>query len=176
MMHMIPSLLNTVKYAILLLLLTGCRKITNYPDTPQISFISVVCVDSTDVLDNPVKRVTATFHLIDGDGNVGLKNSDTTGPYHKDSIYYYNLFLQEFKKENGTFTEIPAPGGLKRYRIPDLTPTGQNKTLVADISVTIEYPYSDSDPLPFKEFLYKFYLVDRSLNISNKDSTSLISW
>jgi hypothetical protein len=107
---------------------------------------------------------------------MGLGTADTTGPYHKDSIYYYNLIMQEYKNSNGSFTEVPAPGGLRQYRIPDLTPSGQNKTLIADISVTVEYPYSSSNPLPFNEFRYEFYVVDRSLNISNRDTTSVVVW
>lgn len=164
------------RYFALLLLLISCRKIVDYPDEPVVSFTSVFSKDSSDVLDNPVKRVTVTFHVTDGNGDIGLEMTDTTGPFNKDSAFYYNLFLQEYKMENGVFTEVPPPGGIKRYRIPDLTPTGQNKTLVADISVTIEYPYSNADPLPFREFRYEFYLVDRSLNISNRDTTSIISW
>ncbi|MCX6226692.1 MAG: hypothetical protein NTV01_18410 [Bacteroidia bacterium] len=166
----------SAKYLAILVILIGCRKIVDYPDIPVISFTSVITKDSADVLDNPVKRVTATFHLTDGNGDMGLKNTDTIGPFNKDSAYYFNLFMQEYKKENDSFTEVPAPGGLKKYRIPDLTPSGQNKTLIADISVTIEYPYSIDNPLPFNEFRYEFYVVDRSLNISNKATSSVIIW
>lgn len=167
---------NSLKFFVLLLLLAACRKIVDYPDVPAISFTSVISLDSTDVLGNPIKRVTVTFHLTDGNGDMGLGTADTTGPFSQDSAYYYNLYLQEFKKENGAFTEVPAPGGLRRYRIPDLTPTGQNKTLIADISVTVEYPYSSTTPLPFNEFRYEFYVIDRSLNLSNRDTTSATVW
>jgi hypothetical protein len=165
-----------LKFLVLLLLLAGCKEVVDYPDEPAISFTSAVSKDSTDVLDNLIKRVTVTFHLTDGNGDIGLAPADTTGPFNKDSAYYYNLFLQEYKVENGILTEVPAPDGLRKYRIPDLTPSGQNKTLIADISVTIEYPYSLTDPLPFRNFLYEFYVVDRSLNISNRDTTSVITW
>lgn len=170
------SLSSSVKYLAVLMFLPACQKIVDYPNEPSISFSAVSSKDSTDVLDNPVKRVTLTFHLIDGDGDMGLGVTDTTGPFHKDSAYYYNLCIQEYKKENGTYTQVPAPDGLRRYRIPDLTPSGQNKTLIADISVTIEYPYSAANPLPFDAFRYEFYVVDRSLNISNKDTSSVIIW
>lgn len=166
---------SPAKY-IALLLLAACTKVVDYPDEPMISFTSVIAKDSTDVLDNPIKRVTLTFHLIDGNGDIGLGLTDTTGPFNQDSVFYHNLFLQEYKSVDGVFTEVPAPDGLKKYRIPNLTPTGQNKTLVADISVTIEYPYSGADPLPFDIFRYEFYVVDRSLNLSNRDTSSIISW
>lgn len=165
-----------IKFLALLILLVGCKKIVNYPDEPAISFTSVSSKDSTDALDNPVKRVTLTFHLTDGNGDVGLGVNDNTGPFSVDSAFYYNLFLQEYKMENGVLTEVPAPDGLRKYRIPDLTPTGQNKTLIADISVTVEYPYTEASPLPFREFDYVFYVVDRSFNFSNKDTSALITW
>ena len=167
---------TSVKYLAFLLLLAACKKIVVYPDEPVTSFISLVSRDSTDALDNPVKRVTLTFHLTDGNGDVGLGIADTAGPFHKDSAYYYNLFLQEYKKENGNFSEVPPPGGLRRYRIPDLTPAGQNKTLIADISVTIEYPYSTTDPLPFNAFRYEYYVIDRTLNKSKTDTSAVLTW
>jgi hypothetical protein len=170
------SISQSAKYLALLLLLAACKKVVDYPDEPTISFISVVSQDSTDVLDNPVKRVTVTFHLIDGNGDMGLGITDTTGPFNKDSAFYYNLYLQEYKNIDGNYTEVPAPGGLKKYRIPDLTPSGQNKTLIADISVTMEYPYTLGNPLPFKDFRYELFVIDRSFNRSNRDTTAVIIW
>ena len=167
---------TSAKFLALVLLLVACKKVVDYPDEPVISFVSLLSKDSTDVLDNPVKRVTLTFHLTDGNGDIGLGVTDTVGPFNKDSAFYYNLILQEYKKENGSFSEVPAPSGLRKYRIPDLTPSGQNKTLIADISVTIEYPYSLSSPLPFNEFRYEYYVVDRSFNISNRDTSSVVIW
>ncbi len=167
---------TSAKYLTLLLLLAGCKKVVDYPDIPAISFTSLISQDSTDVLQNPVKRVTLSFHLTDGDGNIGLSPTDITGPFSPDSAFYYNLFIQEYQKVNGIFTLVTTRGGLKTYRIPDLTPSGQNKTLIADISVTIEYPYTYADPLPFKEFRYEFYVVDRTFNLSNRDTSAVIVW
>ncbi len=170
--------LRKLHYPLFLLILTlaSCNPGMDYPDEPVISFTSIVSRDSVDELDNTIKKVILTFHLTDGDGNIGLTKSDTTGPFHKDSTYYYNLFIREFEKKNGEFIAVPEPGGLKKYRIPDLTPSGQKKTLIADISVSLAYLYSESNPLPFNEFRYEFYLVDRDLNLSNTDTTSVVSW
>jgi hypothetical protein len=170
------ALLPACLIILFLVISPACRKIIDYPDEPVVSFSGVTVVDSSDVLNNPVKRVTLTFHLTDGNGDIGLAPTDTAGPFHKDSLYYYNLIINEFTKSGLDLVPVPEPDGLKRYRIPDLTPSGQNKTLVADISVTIEYPYSEAKPLPFSEFCYMFHVVDRSLNISNTDTTSMIVW
>jgi len=156
------------------LLLSQCREIENYPDEPQISFIEVIVRDSTDVLDNKIKHVTLRFRVIDGDGDIGLNEGDTLGDFSRDSEYYYNLFIKEYEKNGDEFIEVPDNQFPRNYRIPDLTPKGQNKTLIANVSVEIEYGYSDASPLRFTEFKYYFYLADRSLNISNTDTSSLI--
>jgi len=156
------------------LLLAQCRKIENYPDEPQISFTEVIVKDSTDVLENKIKHVTLNFRVIDGDGDIGLDEGDTLGPFSRDSAYYYNLFIKEYEKIGNEFIEVEDNEFPRNYRIPDLTPEGQNKTLIANVSVEIEYGYSDISPLRFTEFKYYFKLVDRSFNFSNTDTSSLI--
>lgn len=159
---------------LLSLTLISCKKIEVYPDEPQISFVQVLVRDSTDVLDNPVKFVKLTFEVIDGDGNIGLEEADTIGPFHRDSQYYYNLFIREYEKVGEEYIEVTDTKFPRNYRIPDLTPEGQNKTLKASIDVEMEYRYSNANPLPFSEFKYFYYLVDRDLNKSNVDTSTLI--
>lgn len=156
------------------LLLISCRKIEVYPDEPMISFREVVVRDSFDVLENPIKYVKLTFDLIDGDGDIGLTDSDTTGPFHRDSQYYYNLFITEYEKVGEEFIEVSDVDFPRNFRIPDLTPQGQNKTLKATIDIEMEYRYSETKPLPFSEFKYFFYVYDRALHPSNTDTSSLI--
>ncbi len=158
----------------LLLIAISCKKIEVYPNEPSLSFTSVIVKDSTDILDNQIKYVKLTFHVIDGNGDIGLNDVDTIGPFHRDSQYYYNLFIREYEKVGDAFIEVTDVEFPRNYRIPDLTPTGQNKTLKAEISVEIEYRYSDANPLPFSEFKYFYYLVDRELNKSNTDTSTLI--
>jgi hypothetical protein len=155
------------------LILGQCRKIEDYPDEPQIEFLEVLVKDSLDVLDNKMKHVTLKFRVIDGDGDVGLYESDTFGPYSRDSAYYYNLFIDEYKKEGEDYVKVVNQFP-RNYRIPYLTPEGQNKTLIANVLVEMEYGYSELNPLPFKEFVYMFNIVDRSFNFSNTDTSSLI--
>lgn len=155
-------------------LLAHCQKIENYPDEPQIEFLEAIVTDSLDVLDNKIKHVTLKFKVIDGNGDIGLNEEDTLGPFSRDSAYYYNLFIEEYEKIGEEFIKITANEFPRNYRIPDLTPTGQNKTLIASVKVEMEYVYSDNQPLKFDEFKYYFRLVDRSFNFSNTDTSSLI--
>lgn len=155
-------------------LASACKKIESYPDEPSLSFKELIVKDSVDILNNPVKYVKLTFTLIDGNGDVGLDNSDTLGPFHLDSAFYYNLIVREHEKIGNDFIEVTDVEFPRNYRVPNLTPTGQNKTLIADISVEIEYRYSDVNPLPFNNFKYFYYLYDRELNKSNTDTSTLV--
>ena len=140
----------------------------------DLTFKSVIVIDSTDILDNPIKYVKLVFEVIDGDGDIGLDDQDTTGPFHRDSQYYYNLFIKEYEKVGENYIEVPENNFPRNYRIPNLSPEGQNKTLKAEISVEMEYRFSDSNPLEFSEFKYFYHLVDRALNKSNEDTTTLV--
>jgi len=146
----------------------------NYPEIPEISFENVYVIDSVDILDNKTKVVELLFTVIDGDGDIGLKEQDTIGPYNKDSTYYYNLFITELEKVNGSFIEVENTLFPRNYRIPYLTPEGQNKNLKATVKVSIEYSYNDRNPLAFNVFKYEFYLVDRQLHHSNIDTSTTI--
>ena len=159
-----------------LVILAQCQKIENYPDEPQIEFLEALVKDTTDVLDNQIKHVTLKFKIIDGDGDIGLHEYDTLGPFSRDSAYYYNLFIKEYEKIGEEFIEVTDNKFPRNYRIPYLTPEGQNKTLIANVSVEIEYGYSDQNPLRFTDFKYYFRIVDRSFNFSNTDTSSLISF
>ncbi len=156
------------------LLAFACKKIEVFPDEPSVSFKSVIVKDSIDILNNPIKYVNLTFQVIDGNGDIGINEDDTTGIFHRDSQNYYNLFIREYEKIGDEFIEVVDVEFPRNYRIPDLTPQGQNKILKADISVEMEYRYSNANPLPFKEFKYFYYLVDRALNQSNIDTSTLI--
>lgn len=159
---------------LIIIILFACRKIENYPEIPKISFYSVTVIDSTDILDNKTKVVELSFVVIDGDGDIGLKENDTVGPYSRDSIYYYNLFIKELEKTGDSFYEISNIKFPRNYRIPYLTPEGQNKNLKATVKVSIEYSYNDRNPLPFSVFKYEYFLVDRQLQHSNIDTSTTI--
>jgi len=158
---------------LIIISLYSCRKIENYSEIPEISFNNIFVTDSVDVLNNRTKVVELSFIVIDGNGDIGLKESDTIGPYNKDSIYYYNLFIKEFEKIGDNFYEVSNKFP-RNYRVPYLTPEGQNKNLKANIKVNIEYSYNDRNPLPFNIFKYEFFLVDRQLQHSNIDTSSTI--
>lgn len=166
-----------LKILFLLFILAGifyCSKIENYPEIPEVSFEEVLIKDSTDILGNPTKFVLLSFIVIDGNGDIGLREGDTIEAFHPSSPYYYNLFIKELEKSGNEFIEVSDTKFPRNYRIPYLTPEGQNKNLKATVEVSIEYSYNERNPLPFTVFKYEFYLVDRELQRSNTDTSTTI--
>ena len=148
---------------------SSCEKPERYPDTPKITFESFTIKDTIDLLDNPVKLGNLVFSFIDGDGDIGLMESDTLPPYDTSGIYYHYLFLTLYEKIDGEFQEVNLAFPLN-YRVPYAVAEGQNKTLKGEIKIDLIYNL----PVPYDTIKYIFFLVDRALNHSNIDSTNII--
>ena len=161
------------KIVLIFLIFSGifstCEKPVQYPETPQIKFESFTIKDTIDLLDNPVKLGNLVFSFIDGDGDIGLMESDTLPPYDTSGIYYHNLFLTMHEKIDGEFQEVNLAFPLN-YRVPYAVAEGQNKTLKGEIKIDLTYNL----PVPYDTIKYIFFLVDRALHHSNKDSTNII--
>jgi hypothetical protein len=132
----------------------SCQKPQTYPDIPEIKFSKIIFRDTLDELQNKGKKSTLLFNIIDGNGDIGRYQEDTT----KD------VFIKLFTKKAGAFTEVQ----LKiphNYTLPYLTPVGQNKTLKALVKIDIFYtPLSQ---FPYDTIRYEFSVFDRALNQSN---------
>ena len=145
------------------LLLSGCLKTEEFPVEPRITF------DSFEFFGD---SASLTISFTDGDGDIGLGASDVAPPYDTASEYYYNLFLGYSEKLNGEWVDVDFEEPIS-YRIPRITPTGQNKALEGEIAVAID---------PFPLFItgnsdtvrYSVVLVDRALNRSNEVNTGEI--
>ncbi len=154
-------------------LLTACPKPQSYPEEPQITFEQVELKDSVDLLGNLNKVYRLKFGIIDGDGNIGLKESDTTGIYSPDSIYSNNLFTTLYEVVNGDTVKIDS-SKQRNFRVPYVQPQGQNKTLIADIFVNINFSRNGNGNLPYDSIYFDFYIVDRDLNKSNIEKTPVL--
>lgn len=149
------------------ILAVACGRIENLPDTPSVEFRSFSLFDSTDILGNHLKAGVLTFYFEDGDGDLGLAEPDSTS-----SSDTTNLFLTLYRKTNGVFSQVSDNDILKpsAYRIPYLTPIGQNGVLKGTIDITLLYfVYHNTDTL-----YYDFWVKDRAGHKSNTDSTCVV--
>jgi len=152
-------------FALTLSGLTSCIKEEQYPIEPVIRFERFATLQNTNSHDS---LGLLTISYTDGDGDIGLYDTDTAEPYK------YNYFLKFQYLKNGELVELkPADTSLGfNGRIPILTPTGKNKNIKGEISMELElyfaWPALQSDTISFEVFI-----KDRALHSSNIVQTPL---
>ncbi len=149
--------------SVLATLLTACPKPEEFPAEPVIAFKAF-----TQHGDSASFVITFT----DGDGDIGLSDADSEAPFDTGSTYYHNLFLEYDSLSNGVWTRVNFLLPLY-YRLPRITPTGQNKALEGEIAVAVKpwpiIPGSEADT-----FRIGATLVDRALHVSNAVTTGAV--
>lgn len=141
--------------------LQSCFKIEAYPPEPQVSLIAFTYVDTVDELDNEVRNGTLHFSFVDGDGDIGF---DTTAPQQN------TIFIEKYKFIDGELTKLDLIIPLNYY-VPKFSPTGNNKALKGEIYVN---DLDETKPFVGDTIMYTYYIVDRSGNKSNVDSTEFM--
>jgi hypothetical protein len=146
------------------LLLNGCLKTEEFPVEPALTFKEFKAFgDSASVV----------VKFTDGDGDIGLGQGDTTGAYAPGQTYYHNLFVEYYTLENNVWSD-PFPFTLPLYyRVPVVTPTGQNKALEGELAVALR-PWPTLPGTSGDTIRYSVMLVDRALHESNVVFTDAI--
>ncbi len=150
------------------LLLSSCLKTEKYPDEPTIKQHSFAVDNDTST------KLRLIIDFTDGDGDIGLDDSYDEPPFDTASEYYYNFRCAFEVKHNGEWLSTEQP---YNYRLPVITPTGQNKSLDGEIEVTM-YPFPPPaiPNLPVvvsgDTVRTQVTLVDRALHVSNSITTS----
>ena len=156
-----------ILFVMLAIALFSCIDPVSYPDEPAIKYKSFGYLDTLDELGNKILLCRLTFECTDGDGNLGLREDDTIGRFHFDSMYYHNCFITLYEKLEGEYKKIDIPIE-HNYRIPYTPPTGQSPALIADVIVKMEYPVAYFN---YDTIRYEFYVVDRDFTRSNTVTT-----
>lgn len=146
----------------LLLNLFSCRKTEKISVIPQIKFIDVPIKDTLDKLGNPIRRATLIYTLIDGDGDIGFQPSDTLPPFNQGSIYYYNLYIDLYKKIDNQQVIIPLQAPFY-FRTKYIQPQGINKVLQCTLRVDLDFNL----PTNIDSCEFVFYMYDRAQHKSN---------
>jgi hypothetical protein len=151
-----------VLFIVLLTLFFACKKSESFSNIPYLEFTKYELKDSVDALGNITKLCELHIYFTDGDGDIGLFESDTIPPYD------YNLFVNYFEMHQDSLTLIDVDPPY-HIRMPNLTPTGQNKSLKVDLKYDVDVTYRNSDSIKFE-----LKLFDRALNESEWVSSPLI--
>lgn len=148
------------------LIFSSCDPGRQYPDEPKIEFEDYFIKDTINGFEDTVQILILRFSFTDGDGDIGLDDLDTIPPKVncKDSTCN-NLYINRIGIKNGVSHELPI-----NYRIPVITPTGQNKTLKGEIDVRLEEFLLS----PYDTVICEIYIFDRELHQSNVIKTPQI--
>ena len=138
----------------------GCQKENNFSDIPFLRFESYE-QSSKNVGGVELDNLKVRLYFTDGNGDIGLEQSDTAAPFD------VNLIVRTFEAEGDTVREVFDYDF--NTRIPNLTPDGQNKALEGFIDFDMDISLRGSDSLQFS-----FVLLDRALNRSNESLSPLI--
>lgn len=156
-----PKVRTTAKLSmgmvILWLFATGCLEEASYPDEPFIFFKSLEPLQNgTDAL--------LVLGFTDGDGDIGLSEADLSAMAAIDSIYMNNVFIEYYELDGEQWVHLP-PLVPYYYRVPRISPSGQNPALRGELRIDMlaNYnPFTESD-----SFRYEIQIIDRALNYSN---------
>ena len=156
-----------IRPAVAVLALTGCLEDVSFPDEPQIEFMSFI----VDEADNAV----LSFSVTDGDGDLGLNSDDIAPPFCPSCEHYYNLKCEYDELRDGVWTHIelnPQEGQVPfYYRVPRANPSGTNQAIDGVIEVAMNTWHLNS---AYDTLRFRITIEDRSLNLSNEDTTSVI--
>ncbi|ALO17106.1 hypothetical protein L21SP5_03495 [Salinivirga cyanobacteriivorans] len=160
--------IKTPHIALILVLISGCIEIEDPSNIPEIKYKNHQVSYCEDNLGNENKCIDLSFELKDGDGNMGLLDSDTTPPFT--GIYKHNFYYDLWVFEDGGF-QLWEDLAINYFDIPYIVPQGQNKILIADVSIDLSFSTST---LPYDTMMLSFYVYDRDLNQSNIEYTDTI--
>ncbi len=162
-----------------LFFLTGCFSEPDYPNTPQIEFVSLENLQSK-VRAN-TDSVVITLFFQDGDGDLGLTSTDTLPPFsdrNPDGTvnrFRHNFFADvERLNENGEFEPIifASQNFNLNSRFPVLNTLEKETALEGDLRYSLILFTTSFSPVQKGDILrYKISIADRKLNESNVITT-----
>lgn len=147
----------------MVLLFFGCHRTEPFSEVPYIEFVRLEKVDEGTGVDNQANLVV---HFQDGDGDIGLNDADTTGLFSKDSIYYYNFFIDYYEKQKGEWVlvELPTPLHARIPRLSDDVP----ESIEGEITILT---FINNYFSPYDTIKLSCRLFDRALHQSNTIET-----
>lgn len=145
---------NLVLILLPLLLLTSCDDSPVFPETPEITFVSISPEQATQFTTD---EITLTFRYQDGDGDLGYLGTEKIN----------NLFVTDtraFFANNAARTT--------GYAIPSLTPDTRKPSIQGELTITMLTPPYEPNEEPL---VFEVQIEDRNGNVSNVIRTDPIT-
>ena len=170
---------------LVVLAVCSCQKPVEYPIEPRIAyegFTYLINSDSTFTGEGVI-----SFSYTDGDGDLGLDDSDTVPPFGFNDAHYYNMVIDYLRCVNGVFVKtpllsphVPAHPGDTLVLFDTVTFNARFKRLRDSeepkaISGTMNYKLTVKNPLsPNDTVKFEIHILDRALHESNTIQTDPI--
>ena len=137
--------------AVFVLVTTGCRREPKYSEVPHIEFVSIEKIDNGTGHDS---QAELTIYFQDGDGDIGLDETDRNPVFAVDSPYY--------EKQDGEWVELELPTPL-HSRIPHLS-DDVPESIEGKLSIVT---FINNPNSPYDTVRLSCFLVDRALHHSD---------
>lgn len=172
---------NLFCFFLLLSLLFSCKKKDDVSPAPP-----VIKYGSFGYVSEKEAYFKFTFH--DNDGDIGLKDSDTTGSYSHKTFGYYDFYMQYlFRDSSGNYepaysftNHIDSVSGQTvqdtifdsktQYRIPFVENNTKSQSLDGEVMIKLDGFRPGKTPA-YQHFKTIFYMYDRALHKSNVVTT-----
>ena len=159
--------------------LAACQEKMEFPEEPEISYEGIDYVMGAD--STLTGEVVLYFSYTDGDGDLGLDDSDTIYPFGPHDPHYYNLIVDYLKWDGTSFVETPLIYWNQQTQTFDTVSfNARFKRLVFNDEVkpiqgTIDYKMLLFNPLsPNDRIKLRVHILDRALHESNSIETESI--
>ena len=177
--------LNLIALSLVVLLATACREQVEYPIEPRIAYEGFTYLFNADSTFSGEGIIS--FSYTDGDGDLGLDDTDTLYPFGFNDPHYYNMVIDYLKSENGVFVKTPllsphVPSNpadtLVLYdtvtfnaRFHRLRDSDEPKAISGkmEYKLTVQNPFSPNDTVKFE-----IRILDRAMHESNVIQTEAI--
>lgn len=176
---------NLIGLLLLVLAAISCQKPVEYPIEPRIEYQGFTYLFNADSTFSGEGVIS--FSYTDGDGDLGLDDSDTLSPFGFHDAHYYNMVVDYLKCVNGVFVKTPLlsphvptnpADTLVLYdtvtfnaRFKRLRESEEPKAIsgTIDYQLTVQNPFSPNDTVKFE-----IHILDRALHESNTIQTEAI--
>lgn len=162
-----------------LIALVACQEKVEYPIEPRITYEGLAYVINAD--STLTGEVVLSIGYTDGDGDLGLDDTDTLHPFGPHDPYYYNLIIDYLKWDGSAFVETPLLSWNQQTQTFDtISFNARFKRLVfhddpTPISGTFDYTMAVFNPLsPDDTIKFRAHIIDRALHESNTIETDMI--
>ena len=148
---------------VIALFAVSCGNKEKFSTTPHIEFVALEKVSDGTGLDSQADLI---IRFQDGDGDIGLDETDKDPAFAKDSPYYYNFFIDFYEKQQGEWVKIDLPTPL-HSRVPHLS-DNVPESIEGKLTIVtyINNPFS-----PYDTVRLTCWLVDRALHHSDTITT-----